>query len=83
LDAAVGAVVVRLLSGPGGRAVLVIEGATLPGGDVGAVAAGINFLNENGGSVRQEPATAATPPRLVIEMAGLAPAAAGPDPKAP
>ena len=62
---------------PDGRAILVIEGATLPGGDVGPVAAGINFLNENGGVVRQEPAVANQPPRLVIEMAGQAPTSAG------
>ncbi|EKO38327.1 MAG: hypothetical protein B193_2966 [Solidesulfovibrio magneticus str. Maddingley MBC34] len=70
LDAAVGGVTVRLYPASGGRAVLVVEGASLPGGDVGPVAAGINFLNENGGAVRQEPATASQPPRLVIEMAG-------------
>ncbi len=70
LDAAVGAVTVRLYPAPDGRAILVIEGATLPGGDVGPVAAGINFLNENGGVVRQEPALSNQPPRLVIEMGG-------------
>lgn len=73
LDAAVGAVTVRLYPASGGRAVLVVEGASLPGGDVGPVAAGINFLNENGGVVRQEPASASQPPRLVIEMAGQPP----------
>ena len=80
LDAAVGAVTVRLYPGSGGRAVLVIEGASLPGGDVGPVAAGINFLNENGGAVRQEPASVSQPPRLVIEMAGQPPEP--PDPSA-
>lgn len=78
LDAAMGAVTVRLVAGSGGRAVLVIEGATLPGGGVGPAAAGINFLNENGGAVRQEPATASQPPRLVIEMAGQPAQAADP-----
>ena len=77
LDAAVGAVTVRLYPASGGRAVLVVEGATLLGGEEGPVAAGINFLNENGGVVRQEPATANQPPRLVIEMAGQAPTSAG------
>ena len=77
LDAAVGAVTVRLYPASG-RAVLVIEGVTLPGGEVGPVAAGINFLNENGGAVRQEPASASQPPRLVIEMAGQPPQAADP-----
>ncbi len=78
LDAAVGGVTVRLYPASGGRAVLVVEGASLPGGDVGPVAAGINFLNENGGAVRQEPATASQPPRLVIEMAGQPPTSTDP-----
>jgi hypothetical protein len=69
LDAATGAVTVRLASGPGGRAILCLDGVVLPGGDVGPAAAGINFLNENGGSVRQEPGTADRAPRLIIEMA--------------
>jgi hypothetical protein len=78
LDAAVGAVTVRLYPASGGRAVLVVEGATLPGGDVGPVAAAINFLNENGGVIRQEPASASQPPRLIIEMAGQPARAADP-----
>ncbi len=78
LDAATGPVTVRLEQAPGGRAVLVLEGAGLPETGGTAVAAGINFLNENGGAVRHQPAEPGRPERLVIEIADRARDAAQP-----
>lgn len=69
LDAATAPVTVRLEKAPGGRAVLILEGAGLPESGEAAVAAGINFLNENGGAVRHQPAEPGRPARLVIEVA--------------
>ncbi|MHC1789959.1 hypothetical protein [Solidesulfovibrio sp.] len=69
LDAATGPVTVRLWRAGDGRAVLALDGAGLPEIGEAAVAAGINFLNENGGTVRHEPAGPGQASRLVIEIA--------------
>ncbi|MYL84124.1 hypothetical protein GTA51_13405 [Desulfovibrio aerotolerans] len=69
LDAATASVTVRLEKASGGRAVLVLEGVGLPEIGEAAVAAGINFLNENGGAVRHKPAEPGRPSRLIIEIA--------------
>jgi len=69
LDAATGPVTVRLEGRPGGRAVLILDGVGRPEIGEAAVAAGINFLNENCGAVRYEPPEAGRPARLVIEIA--------------
>jgi tetratricopeptide (TPR) repeat protein len=79
LDAATDPVRVRLGQGPDRRAVLTLDG--VPAAETGepAVAAFINFLNENGGALRHEPGAAGRPPRLVVEIAepprGQAPSA--------
>lgn len=72
LDAATASVTVRLERAPDGGAILVLEGAGLPESGGTAVAAGINFLNENGGSVRHQPAEPGRAQRLVIEIAAPA-----------
>lgn len=68
LDAATGRVVVRLSREPEKRAVLSLEG--VPEADAGepAVAAFINFLNENNGAIRFESAASGHPSRLVVEI---------------
>jgi hypothetical protein len=79
LDAATAAVTVRLEHGPNGGAVLTLDGAGLPEVEQAAVAACINFINENGGALRHDPGRPGRPPRLVIELAGrLSEAAPGP-----
>ena len=70
LDAATGAASVRLEAGPHGGAVIVLEGVPEPGALEPPVAAFINFLNENAGSLRFYPATPARPSRLVLTVAG-------------
>ena len=69
LDAATGPVTVRLQTAPGGRVVLALDGVGQPETSEAAVAAGINFLNENGGAVRHQPAEPGRASRLVIEIA--------------
>ena len=70
LDAATGAASVRLEAGPHGGAVIVLEGVPEPGALEPPVAAFINFLNENAGSLRFYPASAGQPSRLVLTVAG-------------
>ncbi|WP_428566572.1 MAG: hypothetical protein ACP59X_06475 [Solidesulfovibrio sp. DCME] len=75
LDAATAAVTVRLRQEPDGAVILALEGAPEVANDAQGVAAFINFLNENGGALRYEPAGAGRAGRLVLR---LAPGEAGP-----
>lgn len=68
LDAATGRVVVRLSRQPGQRAVMLLEGVPEARAADPGVAALINFLNENNGSLSFEPATPGRSSRLVIEI---------------
>jgi hypothetical protein len=70
LDAATGAVAVRLRALPTGRIVLTLDGAAEIEDFDPAVAEFINFLNENGGALRYEPAGPDTVSRLVLEIEG-------------
>ncbi len=69
LEAAAGAVAVSLEAPPAGGAVIVLEGVPEVGAREAPVAAFINFLNENGGALRFEPAAKGHPQRLVVEVA--------------
>ena len=80
LDAATDAVTVRLEQRPDGSAVLTLDGVGLPDVESGAVAAGINFINENSGTLRHDPGAPGRPPRLVIELAARLPSPPGTDP---
>lgn len=68
LDAATGAVTVRLSREEGGPVVLSLYG--VPPVEVGepAVAGFINYLNENGGATAYEPAEPGRDARLVVEL---------------
>lgn len=73
LDAATGAVAVRLRAQPSGRIALTLDGAAEIEAFDPAVAEFINFLNENGGALRYEPAGPDTVSRLVLEIEGAGP----------
>ncbi|MEA4857934.1 MAG: hypothetical protein AAGU21_14345 [Solidesulfovibrio sp.] len=73
LDAATGAVTVRLGRAPEGAVILVLEGAPEVATGAPAVAVFINFLNENGGALRYEPSGSGRPSRLVLTLAADGP----------
>ena len=80
LDTAPDAVTVRLTQGGDGAVVLTLDGAGMPDVEPGAVADGINFINENSGSLRYDPGAPDRPPRLIIELDARLPKPAAPAP---
>ena len=68
LDTATDAVTVRLTQGGDGSVVLTLDGAGLPDVEPGAVADGINFINENSGSLRYDPGAPGRPSCLIIRL---------------
>ena len=80
LDAATDTVTVRLEQGANGSAILTLDGAGLPDVESGAVADGINFINENSGTLRHDPGAPGRPPCLVIELEARLPKPQAHDP---
>ncbi|OLN27860.1 hypothetical protein DVDV_1927 [Desulfovibrio sp. DV] len=80
LDTAPDAVTVRLTQGGDGAVVLALDGAGMPDVEPGAVADGINFINENSGSLRYDPGAPGRPPCLIIELDARLPKPAAPAP---